>query len=416
MSPHPIRVTAVDDLRRSRLTVFFRLLLAIPHFFWLGLWTIGAVFAVIAGWFAALVKGQLPNGLHRFLAAYIRYTLHVNAYLFLAANPFPPFLVEAGTYPVDVKFDPPVRQSRWSIGFRMFLAIPALILASAFVGAAGNFGGGRVGYYSVAAGGIASTLSILAWFACLALGQMPRGMRDAQLYALRYVTQVDAYIFLVSPSYPDSNPEPAIVEPAPRGPVWLRYEEEELRRSRLTVLFRLLLALPHIVWISLWGAIVLVTAVVSWVVTLVRGTPPQALHRFHGAFLRYGTHFSAFLYLVSNPFPGFTGARDRYPVDLELPGPERQRRWVTAFRLVLAFPALLISSALANLLAFVGLLGWFYALVTGRMPRGLRNAGVYAMRYSGQLGAYMLLVTDAYPFSGPWQAARTPEPEPVDAD
>jgi hypothetical protein len=40
MEPHPIRLIVTDDLRRSRLTVFFRLLLAIPHFVWLLLWGI----------------------------------------------------------------------------------------------------------------------------------------------------------------------------------------------------------------------------------------------------------------------------------------------------------------------------------------------------------------------------------------
>lgn len=33
-----MRLTVTDDLRRSRLTVFFRLLLAIPHFIWWTLW------------------------------------------------------------------------------------------------------------------------------------------------------------------------------------------------------------------------------------------------------------------------------------------------------------------------------------------------------------------------------------------
>ena len=31
---HPVRLVVRDDLRRTRLTVLFRLLLAIPHFFW----------------------------------------------------------------------------------------------------------------------------------------------------------------------------------------------------------------------------------------------------------------------------------------------------------------------------------------------------------------------------------------------
>ena len=36
--PHPIRLAVYDDLKRSRLTVFFRLLLLIPHFVWQYVW------------------------------------------------------------------------------------------------------------------------------------------------------------------------------------------------------------------------------------------------------------------------------------------------------------------------------------------------------------------------------------------
>jgi hypothetical protein len=63
MDAHPIRLAVTDDLRRSRLTVFFRLLLAIPHFVWLYLWTIAAEIVLLIGWFAALFIGRLPNGI-----------------------------------------------------------------------------------------------------------------------------------------------------------------------------------------------------------------------------------------------------------------------------------------------------------------------------------------------------------------
>ncbi len=102
-----------DDLQRSRLTVFFRLLLAIPHVIWLLLWTVAAFVAVLVSWFATLALGRSPQALHGFLAAYVRYATHVYAYLSLAANPFPGFVGEAGSYPVDVEIDPPVPQSRW---------------------------------------------------------------------------------------------------------------------------------------------------------------------------------------------------------------------------------------------------------------------------------------------------------------
>ena len=91
MNERPVHLIVRDDLLRSRLTVFFRLLLAIPHLIWLSLWGTVALVAVLVNWFATLIAGQSPQGLHNFLAAYVRYAIHVGAYLFLVANPFPDF-------------------------------------------------------------------------------------------------------------------------------------------------------------------------------------------------------------------------------------------------------------------------------------------------------------------------------------
>ena len=128
MDDHPVRLSVTDDLRRSRLTVFFRLLLAIPHFIWLLLWTIAVFFAAIVGWFAALFTTRLPDGLHRFFTAYLRYVTHLGAYVTLAANPYPSFTGEQG-YPVDVELPERSPQARWTILLRLFLVLPALLLA-----------------------------------------------------------------------------------------------------------------------------------------------------------------------------------------------------------------------------------------------------------------------------------------------
>src|ERR671930_1110130 len=124
---HPIRLVVTDDLRRNRLTVFFRLILAIPHIVWFVVWGIVALLAAIANWFATLVKGQSPEGLHNFLATYLRYQTHVYAYVLLIADPFPGFGGQPG-YPIDLEIAPPERQNRWTVAFRLILAIPALVL------------------------------------------------------------------------------------------------------------------------------------------------------------------------------------------------------------------------------------------------------------------------------------------------
>jgi hypothetical protein len=426
---HPIRITVTDDLGRSRLTVFFRLLLAIPHLIALFLWTIAAFFAGIANWFATLFKGESPKGLHDFLSSYLRYATHVYAYMFLATNPFPGFGGARG-YPIDVEIDPPAHQSRWKIALRIFLALPALLLAGVFIGGcAGGGAGGRGGgggsddeaggaaaEFLFSSGGVGWSVAFLAWFACLARGRMPQGFRDLLAYVLRYAAQAWGYVFLLTDRYPNSDPlEPPSPQPVPEHSIALTIEDD-LRRNRLTVFFRLLLTFPHFIWLFLWTIAAVVTAVVSWIATLATGRPPRALHRFLSAYVRYDTHVIAYLLLVANPFPGFVGRARSYPVDPELPGPERQRRLVTAFRILLAVPAFVVLSAVATAAFVAAFLGWFAALARGRMPEGLRNLGAYYLRYNAQVSGYALyLLTDRYPYSGPSEHVESEPEEPGEA-
>jgi Domain of unknown function (DUF4389) len=187
---HPIRLIVEDDLKRSRLTVFFRLLLAIPHLFWIVLWGIAALLVLIAGWFVTLVAGRLPDGMHDFLARYQVYTTHLTAYLMLLANPYPGFKGRPGAYAVDLQVDPPQRQSRWKTAFRLILAIPALILMGVLQQ-------------------VLQIIAFLGWFVCLAIGRMPKGMRDLGAYCLRYQEQTYAYMYLLTARYPSLSGPPA---------------------------------------------------------------------------------------------------------------------------------------------------------------------------------------------------------------
>lgn len=411
VSERAIRLSVRDpDLGRSRLTVAFRLVLALPHFFWLVGWLSLATTVAIANWIATLISGSPPAMFHRFLSSYIRYAAHVAAYLSLSANPYPGFTGRPGSYPIDIEIDPPKRQNRWVTGFRLALAIPAILLADALLG----FGSSAAGGGSTS-GGVVATVAFLGWFVCVFLGRMPQGFRDLAAYAIGYSSQVAGYVFLVTDRYPNSNP--AVYESANvyrDDPVRLPVSDD-MRRSRLTTFFRIPLAVPHIVWLVLWSVVVFFSVIASWFVTLIRGRPPAALHRFHSAYLRYQTHVYAFVQLVGNPFPGFTGRAGSYPVDLEIEGPERQRRLVTGFRFVLVLPAMMIAGALATAAFLAAFYSWFHALVRGRVPQGLRNLGAFELRYTAQMLGYLILLTDRYPYSGPsagWQLRLEPATVP----
>jgi len=410
MHEHAVRLVVEDDLRRSRPRVFFTLLLAIPHFVWLFLWSILMLFATIVNWFATLAAGQPPAGLHRLASSYVRYTTHLNAYVYLAANPYPGFVGEEGEYPIDVRLPAPAPQNRWKTFFRIFLAVPALLLSAA-LGGGGSFdfsstkgsnrfsgAGGR--------GALATTCAVLGWFASLAQGRMPKGLRDAAAYSIGYSAQMLAYLLLVTDRYPNADPTAMLagVERPPVHPVHLVGDADDLRFSRATVFFRVVLAIPHLVWLALWSIAAFLAAIVNWFATLVDGKPSIRLHRFLTRYVRYQLHVYAYLYLVANPFPAFSGS-EGYAIDLRVPDPAPQNRWKTGFRIVLAVPAFLADSALGLGLTVAAFLTWFVALVRAEAPWGLRNYSAYALRYAAQTNAYLLLLTDAYPHASPLEGA-----------
>jgi hypothetical protein len=408
----PVRVTVSDDLRRERGTVFFRAWLALPFLVWVGLYAIAAFFAALASWAATLARGRSPAPLHRFLARFVRLALHVHAFFNLAAEPFPRFDARPG-YPIEVEIGPPARQRRWRVALRLLLALPAFLLLGLLAGPFGDAFALMFPWLSLGGISLLGVATLLAWFYALARGRMSRGLRDLIAYALSYAAQFWAYLLLLSDRYPSSDPQTAIGRlPVRDDPVQMEVRDE-LRRSRLTVFFRLPLAFPHLAWLTVWGAAALLAAVANWLATLAAGRSPRLLHRFLAAYLRYQTHVGAFLYLVGNPFPGFTGNQTMYPVELRVAERARQSRWKTALRLVLAWPALLLAGIFGWLLLLVALLGWFAALATGRMPLGLRNAGALALRYTAQTYGYLYLLTDAYPYSGPCLAPPAGAAEPA---
>jgi uncharacterized protein DUF4389 len=182
---HPIRLIVNDDLQRNRLTVFFRLLLAIPHILWLILWSVIAGLAALVNWFATLFMGRSPNGLHQFLAGYLRYSTHVRAYINLIADPFPGFGGKPG-YPIDLEVDPPEPQSRLTVFFRVPLAIPALLMM-----------------YVLSS--VSNLLAVFSWFIALVLGRVPEGLRNFAALALRVETQTYGYLMLLTGRYPSFN-------------------------------------------------------------------------------------------------------------------------------------------------------------------------------------------------------------------
>ena len=143
---------------------------------------------------------------------------------------------------------------------------------------------------SSSAGRAAAATSRAAWpslprscsgGSALILGRAPRGLRDLVAYCIGYGAQLSAYLFLVTDRYPYSGPNAYVSAREDDEPHPVRMTvTDDLRRSRLLVLFRLPLAIPHIVWLVLWAVVACPPCCSTWLCALVTGRAPRPFHRF----------------------------------------------------------------------------------------------------------------------------------------
>jgi hypothetical protein len=187
---YPVTFEAEYVERRNRLTAFFRLILVIPVAIWLYLYAIVASVAIVIAWFAIVLTARFPQGLYDFVAGYTRFVTRVTAYAALLCDPYPPFGGGADAhYPIRMEFAGPLeRYSRPKTLFRFILVIPLLVLRYAM-------------------GLLVEIGAVAAWFVILVTGKLPRGLFDVLVLGSSYTARSDAYIYLLTETYPPFQDE-----------------------------------------------------------------------------------------------------------------------------------------------------------------------------------------------------------------
>jgi hypothetical protein len=184
MSSYPVTFEADYVERRNRLTTFFRLILMIPLAIWLYIYAIAAGIVLVIAWFAIVITGHYPRGLYDFVAGYTRFITRATAYGALLCDPYPSFGGSPDpAYPIRMEFEPLDHYSRLKTFFRIILAIP-IVIVRYVVGLLLEIG------------------AFAAWFVILFTGKMPRGLYDLMVFANSYTARSDAYIYLLTETYP----------------------------------------------------------------------------------------------------------------------------------------------------------------------------------------------------------------------
>jgi Domain of unknown function (DUF4389) len=204
---YPVTFEADYVEQRNRLTSFFRSLMAIPILIWVAIYGIAAFCVWIAAWFAIVFTGKFPPGMYKFLADFIEVEVTAIAYHALLSEPYPPFKASdrPDNYPVRMYFAGPLPQySRAKTFFRGLLAIP-------------------IYFMRYAAQIMLNICAFGAWVMCVFTARLPRGLFDPMVLASSYIARSDAYLFLLTETYPPFQDDQtrtaglADTDPVPEG-------------------------------------------------------------------------------------------------------------------------------------------------------------------------------------------------------
>jgi hypothetical protein len=191
--------------------------------------------------------------------------------------------------PVLVAFAGPVPQSRLTVLVRIFMVIPQLFVLWLL-------------------GIAAMVVAIIGWFGALFTGRLPVFAADFLTGYLRWLARVYAYAILLTEVYPPFSFDDASY------PVRVAVMPGQL--NRLAVLFRIFLLIPC--WIV--AAVVVngaftIFQLVSWLIVLITGQMPDAIHQALAAVLRYYVRTLGFALMLTSAYPaGLFG-------DPDVPGP-----------------------------------------------------------------------------------------------
>lgn len=177
------------------------------------------------------------------------------------------------------------------------------------------------------------------------------------------------------------------------------YNDFEERRSRLTTFFRMITAIPHMIWVAIYGIAAFFAVIGAWFALLFTAKYPEGLYNFIANYQRYYTRVYAYAYLITDKFPPFNGNPDEQYAAHFLIGPPKESysRAKVFFRFLLVIPFAIIGYFLTIAWELAAVIAWFVIVITGKQIAGLQEFMNFCFGFLARLGGFTLLLTEDWP-------------------
>lgn len=187
------------------------------------------------------------------------------------------------------------------------------------------------------------------------------------------------------------------------------------KSDRLTVFFRLILAIPIFIILGLvtgyeniddnttnavkWGvAAGGIIIVPTLLMILIRQKYPKWWYNWNLELTKFSIRVCTYLFLLRDEYPS---TDEEQAVHIDIPYPDVKKdlvNWMPLVKWLLAIPHVIVLCFLWIGAIIAVILAWFAILFTGTHPKGIFDFIVGVMRWTLRVNAYaLLLTTDEYP-------------------
>jgi hypothetical protein len=194
----------------------------------------------------------------------------------------------------------------------------------------------------------------------------------------------------------DASAPPADLSAAGPAPILMSFAPAQ-KQNRLTVLIRLIMAIPAAFVLFFVLIAAYVVAFIGWWAALFTGQLPSWAFDFLTGTVRWTARVQAYTYLLTDQYPPFSLDDDPdYPVRL-ITRPTTLNRVAVFFRVILVLPAYVVAIAGVIGAGILSIVAWIIALVSGQVPDSLHQAFTALLRYYARFLGYWLMITPQYP-------------------
>ena len=198
-------------------------------------------------------------------------------------------------YPVQYSVDYPDRPlNRLTTFFRLFVAIPILIVIGLVEGGGYGYSGGRASAIGAAGLVVLPTLLMI-----LFRQKYPRWWFDWNLELMRFSARVGVYLALMEDRYPSTDEHQAVH-------LDFSYPDARNDLNRWLPLVKWLLAIPHYVVLFFLYIAALLVVIAAWFAILFTGRFPRGMFDFLVGVGRWTNRVIAYAHvLVTDLYPPF---------------------------------------------------------------------------------------------------------------